>query len=349
MKVMSVVGARPNFMKVAPVMRVGSVQHVLVHTGQHYDDSMSRAFFEELEIPEADYNLGVGSGSPGWQLGESIKRLEEVIEQEDPDWVVVYGDVNAAPAATIAAKRGGFRVAHVEAGLRSFDKSMPEEMNRIIADRFSDLLLAPDETAMTNLRRENVWGRAAMVGNVMVDTLERERLKAEEIELSSIAPVGGPYTVVTVHRPSNVDGQGVLRGLLEVVGREAPGRILLPLHPRTKRAIELKRIDVSSFGDFVVLPPLGYRQMLRLNMSASLFVTDSGGLQEECCVLGTPCVVVRENTERPVTQKVCVLAGSDPEQVAEKISTVAKRIRRPYRPDKWDGRTAERIVEELLR
>ena len=330
---MSVVGARPNFIKIAPFARAlddynGVPQvppmvfcHRLVHTGQHYDSDMSGRFFDALNIPEPDVNLGVGSGTQAEQVGRTMIALEKEMLAWKPDWVVVVGDVNATCAAAITARKACVRVAHIEAGLRSFDRTMPEEINRIVTDRLSDLLLTPDDIAVRQLRAEGVPERAIRsIGNIMIDTLDAQRPAAEQLHVSDIvqehliseaAPRGWPggladgsFAVLTMHRPSNVDDAAVLARLVDTLVTDVAATLplLWTIHPRTEK--QLKRFDlwerVVSCGRIALIRPVGYHEMLRLNIGAALMLSDSGGLQEECCVTGTPCLTLRENTERPI-------------------------------------------------
>lgn len=379
MKICSVVGARPNFIKIAPFCRAlrqhnaaaapgAAVEHRLVHTGQHYDDRMSKAFFEELDIPEADVNLGVGSGTHAEQVGRTMMAFETVVRAEKPDWIVVVGDVNATCACSIVAKKEHVRLAHVEAGLRSFDLDMPEEINRLVTDRLSDLLLVPDPISVDNLRSEGVAPeRIRLVGNIMIDTLEKQRAAAEKLALDAIvaenALVDGPrpaldggFALVTLHRPSNVDQPEHLRRIVAFicgeVARDMP--VLWPIHPRTRVQLETLGLwgQIAAGGRVALLRPLGYRELLKANLEARLAVTDSGGLQEECCVLGTPCLTLRANTERPVTLVehggVSLLAGNDPQRMRDGYRRLVRLPRTPQRPALWDGHAAERMVQHLL-
>ena len=372
---MSVVGARPNFMKIAPFVRELSRHpdrfvHHLVHTGQHYDHAMSDSFWQELGIPAADTNLGVGSGTHAQQVGRTMIALEGVVKAWKPDWMVVVGDVNATCAASITAKKEHVKLAHIEAGLRSFDPTMPEEINRIVTDRLSDLLFTPDETADRNLRAEGVADAAIKrVGNIMIDTLEANRARAEAMDVKAIVdsnlirPAGRGelsldrgYAVLTLHRPSNVDDRPVLESLVRFFLDElAPAMPLVwVLHPRTRKQLELFGLwhTVVSCPAVLLVEPLGYVEMVRLNLGARLMLTDSGGLQEECCVLGTPCITLRENTERPVTLRAnggtAELAGHDINKIRQLFGIFRNLPRRPSRPPLWDGRTAERIVAAFL-
>ncbi|MBE0673398.1 MAG: UDP-N-acetylglucosamine 2-epimerase (non-hydrolyzing) [Bacteroidales bacterium] len=379
MKILSVVGARPNFMKIAPLIRAvkeynslskDEIEHILVHTGQHYDDRMSKAFFKELEIPEADINLGVGSGTHAEQVGNTMMAFEKVIRKEKPDWVVVVGDVNAILACSVTAKKEHIRCCHIEAGLRSGDMTMPEEINRLVADRLCDLLLTPDVISVENLRKEGVPDdRMEFVGNIMIDTLDASHNKAKSLKISDIItknqlqnyPLSklnseSPFAVLTLHRPSNVDRREVLEPLVMFITEEvsADMPVLWTIHPRTRKMLE-------SFGLFdpllrhenlVLLEPLGYLEMLKLNMHARILLTDSGGLQEECTVLGTPCLTLRWNTERPVTLKeyggASVLVGNNIQRIREEYAIALGQPRTPHRPPLWDGHTAERCLNAIL-
>lgn len=387
MKIISVVGARPNFMKIAPFIRAvekhntttpaGSqaplpVKHLLVHTGQHYDDRMSKAFFEELGIPEADINLGVGSGTHAQQVGQTMIAFEDVLQSEKADWVIVVGDVNATLACSVTAKKEHVNCCHIEAGLRSGDMAMPEEINRLVTDRLSDLLLTPDTISGDNLRKEGVpEKKIRFVGNIMIDTLEANRAKAEALDLYEIFAKNSindtykgfdhthlpPLASMTLHRPSNVDHNKVLTPLthllLNEVCRELP--LVWTVHPRTRKMLEEFGLwkDVSRNQNVILLEPLSYLEMLKLNMQSKIMLTDSGGLQEECTVLGTPCLTMRWNTERPVTLReyggASVLVGNNIERIRSEFFDTLSRPRTPRRPEKWDGHTAERCLEEILK
>ena len=379
MKIVSVVGARPNFMKIAPFIRAideknqalgeKKIEHVLVHTGQHYDDRMSRAFFKALNIPDADINLGVGSGTHAEQVGRTMIEFEKVLKTEKPDWVVVVGDVNATCACSITAKKEGVKVAHIEAGLRSRDMGMPEEINRLVTDRLSDLLLTPDEMSSQNLLDEGVpVDRVKFVGNIMIDTLEANRDKAMGLNVTDIVAdnlVTGKgalnadkmsldqLALLTLHRPSNVDDKVILGDIVDFLTRELVKALplLWIIHPRTEK--QLKRFGLwdglAHVENLILLKPLGYHELLRLNMAASLMLTDSGGLQEECCVLGTPCLTLRWNTERPVTLRehggASILVGNDIEKFRQAFKECLHQERKPSRPHLWDGHTARRCVD----
>ena len=382
MKIVSVVGARPNFMKVAPLCRAlkayPQVEHMLVHTGQHYDVRMSEQFFKELDIPNPDINLGIGSGSHAEQVGRTMIAFEQVVRAEKPDWVVVLGDVNATIACSITAKKEHVKCAHVEAGLRSRDMDMPEEINRLVTDRLSDLLFTPDRLSDANLRAEGVpQERIKFVGNIMIDTLEREREKAASLDIDEIirgnlieeggssaakgakfSGIGAKsYVAMTMHRPSNVDQRETLvpamRFFLDEVVKDYP--IVWAIHPRAQKMLKEFGLweEVVSNPNMILVNPLGYHAMLRLNMGAKLFMTDSGGLQEECCVLGTPCLTMRWNTERPVTLVehggASRLVGNDVGKIRTAYHEALSTDRKPSRPELWDGHTAERIARELVR
>ena len=378
MKIVSVVGARPNFMKVAPFCRAlkayPDVQHILVHTGQHYDVRMSEQFFKELDIPNPDINLEIGSGTHAEQVGRTMIAFEKVLRAEKPDWVVVLGDVNATCACSITAKKEHIKCAHIEAGLRSRDMDMPEEINRLVTDRLSDLLLTPDRLSNANLKAEGVPDeKIKFVGNIMIDTLEREREKAAALDLNQIVAENRideqahlakrdsklearSYIGMTMHRPSNVDQRETLvpamRFFLDEVGKDYP--IVWAIHPRAQKMLKEFGLwdEVVANENMVLVKPLGYHAMLRLNMGARLFMTDSGGLQEECCVLGTPCLTMRWNTERPITLMenggASILVGNAVEKIREAYRSQVDTPRRPMRPELWDGHTAERIANCLL-
>jgi len=347
-----------------------NISHILIHTGQHYDDKMSKSFFESLNIPLADVNLGVGSGTHAEQVGYTMMKLEKVFVKEKPDWVIVVGDVNATLAASVTAKKMHINVCHIEAGLRSGDLAMPEEINRLVTDRLSDLLLTPDVISSENLRREGVpEERIKFVGNIMIDTLEANRENAASFEIKKIIEANllnkqllinftslSSYALMTLHRPSNVDEKNVLEPiinfLINEVGRDIP--ILWPIHPRSKKRLEEFDLweKVANTKNIILMYPLGYHEMLRLNMSAKIVLTDSGGLQEECTVLGTPCLTLRWNTERPVTLRenggASVLVGNDVSRIRKECLKTIKLDRKPDRPELWDGKTAQRCVEEIL-
>jgi len=363
MKVLVVAGARPNFMKVAPILaaleRAGH-KRVFVHTGQHYDATMSDAFFRDLGLPEPDFHLGVGSGSHAKQTARVMEAFEPVILESQPNWVVVVGDVNSTIAcALVAAKlrhEHGCRIAHVEAGLRSNDWAMPEEVNRVLTDRLSDLLLTPSRDAKPNLLHEGInEGRIVFVGNVMIDSLLRMLPQAKALDVPGrLGLKSGAYVVATLHRPSNVDDAtqlSVILGALGQVARQMP--VVLPLHPRTRERVRTFGLDAALDG-IRLMEPMGYTEMLGLQSDAALVLTDSGGMQEESTVLGIPCVTLRETTERPVT----VTEGTNRmapwpltrEGILASVQAALAGGRVPVgarAPEGWDGKAGERIVAAL--
>lgn len=378
MKLLSIVGARPNFMKIAPLAAAvkahnerepaNAVKHVLVHSGQHYDPALSQRFFDELGIPPPDHHLEVGSGTHAYQVGTTMIEFERVLLAEKPDWVIVVGDVNATCACSLTAKKHQFRVAHIEAGLRSNDWSMPEEVNRVVTDRLSDLLFTTCRFANANLATEGVAPeKIALVGNIMIDTLEQQRKLAAAGNPRDIVVgnslTGGKvpasfdegYAVLTLHRPSNVDTPAVLQRNVDMILKLSE-RIpfLFPVHPRTLgRLKEFGCWDrMAASPNMHLLHPLGYLDMLTLTMSAKVVLTDSGGIQEECCVAGAPCITLRENTERPATLVenggTNHLVGTDPVSVERAFELALKEPRSERRPDLWDGHTAERILARLV-
>lgn len=359
-----VVGARPNFMKMAPLLRAmkahENVRPVLIHTGQHYDQNLSDVFFDELEMPRPDVSLEVGSGKHGVQTARILERFEEVLEKGTPDGhrfdrVIVVGDVNSTMAATLAAVKLQIPVAHVEAGLRSFDRTMPEEINRLVTDALADILLVSEPAGVENLRREGqAPERIHLVGNVMIDTLLRLLPKARARDtLKQLNLEPGQYGVLTLHRPSNVDDPKTLGRLLNVlvdVSWELP--LVFPLHPRTKQRLQQSglaaRLDAAP--GIRQLPPAGYLDFLALTSQAKVIITDSGGLQEESTALGIPCLTTRANTERPITvdEGTSTLVGNDPQKLSECLQAVLSGTYKQGRcPSLWDGRAAERIVDVL--
>lgn len=349
-------------MKIASLVRAmqrePQVEQVLVHTGQHYDESMSRQFFEDLEIPRPNINLEVGSGTQAAQTAEILKRFEPVVVETQPDLVIVVGDVNSTIACALAAKKLGIDVAHVEAGLRSFDRTMPEEINRVLTDAIADLHFITEESADGNLRREGIAPeKIFFVGNVMIDTLLAHRAKAETSSIRACLGVDSEqYVLVTLHRPSNVDKPAVLEALLDALDHLAARvPVIFPMHPRTRRNIEAAGLGNSlESGRVRSLDPLGYLEFLNLMSHASLVITDSGGVQEETTVLGIPCLTVRESTERPVTidQGTNQLVGSDPRKVLDAATAILESpegFRKPHTtPALWDGRAAGRILGVLI-
>jgi UDP-N-acetylglucosamine 2-epimerase (non-hydrolysing) len=361
MRILNVVGARPNLVKIAPLMREmlrrEQVKPVLVHTGQHYDKALSDDFFRQMEIPRPDVNLEVGSGSHAWQTAEILERIEPVLVEQRPDLVLVVGDVNSTMAASLAAVKLGIPVAHVEAGLRSFDRTMPEEINRVVTDAIADYLFATEEEAVQNLLRE---GRPPekifLVGNVMIDALRQFLPLAQNSPLLAelgLKDGGGirPYAVLTLHRPRNVDSETKLRQLLlaiEQISPELP--VLFPVHPRTQK--KLNNGNTRFLSHLRLLPPVGYLDFLCLLSHARIVLTDSGGIQEETTVLGVPCLTIRENTERPVTVTMGTnqVVGEDPERVLAAARKIFhEKPKAPRVPPLWDGHSAERIVSIILK
>jgi len=361
MKIFLVAGARPNFMKIAPLFcqlrEQSRVRPVLVHTGQHYDDVMSRAFFQDLELSPPDVNLGVGSGRQAQQTGRIMVNFERLVLNERPDLVVVVGDVNSTVACSLVAVKLSIPVAHVEAGLRSFDRRMPEEINRVLTDSISDYLFTTCTDANENLLREGIPSeKIFFVGNVMIDTLLKFRKKSRSSPIMERLKLQRrEYVLLTLHRPSNVDQAETFKGILravETIQRGMP--VVFPMHPRTRKMWRQFGLqdEVTRLPHLQVIDPLGYIDFLRLMDSARLVLTDSGGIQEETTVLGVPCLTLRKNTERPITvrQGTNRVVGSNSERIIEEADVILKKgTRKPHRPKFWDGRAAHRIVEVLLK
>lgn len=361
MHVLHVVGARPNFMKVAPVMaalaRHTGVIQTLVHTGQHYDINMSDIFFQQLGIPAPDVNLGVGSGSHAQQTAQIMSRFEPVLSERKPDIVLVYGDVNSTVAAALVCAKLGICVGHVEAGLRSFDRTMPEEINRLVTDQLADLLFTPSEDGNANLAREGISPeKVHLVGNVMIDTLvrmlpaalkswEAGRFKVEGLEVEP-----KHYGLVTLHRPSNVDDLSTLVQIMEAltdISCNLP--IIFPIHPRTRQRLQNAQYATRNTALHLV-EPLSYLDFLALQRYATVVITDSGGIQEETTYLGVPCLTVRENTERPVTVTLGTntLVGRDMQRLRLEVSRILDgKIRSHQIPPLWDGKAGERIADVI--
>lgn len=352
MKILHVAGARPNFMKIAPLMKAfeghPQVEQRLVHTGQHYDDQMSRVFFEELGLPRPDINLEIGSASHAVQTARIMMALEPLIPAEQPDLVLVVGDVNSTLAAALVCAKLHVPVAHVEAGLRSFDRTMPEEVNRVLTDRLSELLFVTERSAIENLRREGIpEERVHFVGNVMIDTLMSHLHRARELRVREALGLGDPYVLVTLHRPSNVDDAerfGEIATALAALARQA--QVVFPVHPRTLARLREFGLE-RGLSEVRLIEPLGYLDFLGLMDSAALVLTDSGGIQEETTVLGVPCLTVRESTERPVTVEqgtnrlVTILAKAIIAAALEALEVSRGEHRLP---ELWDGKAAERIA-----
>lgn len=360
LKVLNIVGARPNFMKIAPIVeemkrREKDFQPLVVHTGQHYDAQMSDAFFLDLGLPEPDVYLGVGSHSHAVQTATVMIEFEPVLLEHKPDWVLVVGDVNSTIACALVCSKLGVKVAHVEAGLRSRDRTMPEEINRLLTDQISDLLLTPSQDADENLKAEGIaHDKIRFVGNVMIDSLFSQLKRAEGSKIrEELNVTDKDYAVLTLHRPSNVDERETFSRLLdalEAINERLP--IIFPVHPRTRR-----RIDEFGFSErankLMLIEPLGYLDFLRLYSGARLVLTDSGGIQEETTALGIPCLTLRENTERPITVEMGTntVVGTDTEKIKQEAFNAldTARAENPTRiPPLWDGKTAERICDVLL-
>jgi UDP-N-acetylglucosamine 2-epimerase (non-hydrolysing) len=353
MHILHVVGARPNFMKVAPVIaafRTYPVRQTLVHTGQHYDAGMSDVFFQQLGIPAPDINLAVGSGSHAAQTADIMTRFERVVLDQRPDVVLVYGDVNSTVATALVCAKLGITLGHVEAGLRSFDRTMPEEINRLVTDQLADFLFTPSEDGDVNLLREGIDDRKVFqVGNVMIDTLVRLKPAAEAVTRED-GIFDRPYALVTLHRPANVDQPEALSRVLGAINELSRDVcVVFPVHPRTRARIDA--LGWKPERNVTIADPVGYIEFLALQMRAAVVITDSGGIQEETTFLGVPCVTVRANTERPVTVTVGtnVLVGDDMTCMLAAVRKIlAGRGRRGGVPPLWDGHAASRIAEVVV-
>jgi len=377
MKLISIAGARPNFMKLAsiadaiesynnnkPAYYTTIIEHIIVHTGQHYDHKMSKSFFEDLGIPKPGINLEVGSGTHAQQTAEIMKRFEEVLLRETPDALLVVGDVNSTIACALVAAKIQYSaehslkrpiIVHVEAGLRSFDREMPEEINRILTDSLSDLLFITEESAIGNLQKEGCKSeKVHFVGNVMIDTLKRHLQKAKESRIADELSVNAPFGLITLHRPSNVDHPDLLKSLVECfVEISNDLKLVFPIHPRTKHNLDKLGIMplLEDANNITLLDPLGYLDFLSLINQAALLLTDSGGIQEETTYLGTPCITLRENTERPVTvtEGTNYLIGTDTKKIFETVSLILKGKGKDARiPKYWDGNAGDRIIKILV-
>jgi UDP-N-acetylglucosamine 2-epimerase (non-hydrolysing) len=361
LKILNIVGARPNLPKIAPLMREmqrhPEIEPILVHTGQHYDEKLSDIFFRQMGIPAPHVNLDVGSGSHAAQTAEILKRIEPVLLERNPDLVLVVGDVNSTIAVSLAAVKLGIRVAHVEAGLRSFDRTMPEEINRVLTDAIADYLFVTEEDGVRHLLQE---GRSResifLVGNVMIDSLRHFLTVAQQSKIGEeLGLQNGAgwrrFAVLTLHRPSNVDSTeklGQLLGAIDAVAAEMP--VIFPVHPRTQQ--RLTESGIHHHAELRLIPPVGYLDFLCLLSKSALVLTDSGGIQEETTALGVPCLTLRENTERPITisEGTNVLVGTDPSKIiAAARDTLAGNNKAGRIPPLWDGQAARRIVEILLK
>lgn len=384
-KILNVVGARPNFIKIAPITKAIKehnqrsrnlqIESPIVHTGQHYDEKMSRLFFEELNIPKPDYNLEVGSGSHAYQTAEIMKRFEPVVIKEKPDYVLVVGDVNSTVACALVAKKLGIRVIHVEAGLRSFDMTMPEEINRKLTDAISDILFITEKSAEKNLIREGIAKeKIHFVGNVMIDTLNAHKEKAQKSDILHKLGLTNshfnivdeksinnhltltdynlqlrPYALLTLHRPSNVDDLSTLNNIFEAISEISEYiRVIFPAHPRTRN--QMKKFRINQNDSIKAIDPLGYLDFLKLMANARFMMTDSGGIQEETTVLGIPCLTLRNNTERPVTVEVGtnVIVGMDKNKIIKESKKILNgSYKKGDLPELWDGMAAGRIIKIL--
>jgi UDP-N-acetylglucosamine 2-epimerase (non-hydrolysing) len=362
LNIVLVAGARPNFMKIAPLIHcvqrhnerpaARKVDLFLVHTGQHYDPQMSDVFFRELAIPSPNATLEVGSGSHAAQTANVMTRFEPVCEQQRPDWVVVVGDVNSTMACTLVAVKMGIKVAHIEAGLRSFDRTMPEEINRLVTDSIADLLLTPSEDGNENLRREGVdAAKIKLVGNIMIDALLENLDKADASRvLQSNGLSEKEFVYVTLHRPANVDNRENFSAIIKEltkVARQLP--VVFPMHPRTRKMAQQFGVDLTAEPGFKVLEPVGYHDSLRLTKTARIVITDSGGLQEESTYFRTPCITVRPNTERPVTVTIGSNKLTTPADLPRHLDELLKSNQvKGEIPPLWDGKTSERVLQCLL-
>jgi len=367
-RILCVVGARPNFMKIAPIMRAFNhpslnLSACLLHTGQHYDEAMKKSFFDQLQIPEPDIDRGVGSGTHTMQTAEIMKRFEPVLDEVQPKAILVVGDVNSTIACALVAVKKNIPIIHVESGLRSGDRTMPEEINRVLTDQISDLLFTTEKKAELNLIKEGIEPkRIHFTGNVMIDTLmfnldqavpavnTLEKFCASQQNPKKIPDISNGYGLVTMHRPSNVDDPAVLEKLLNVlaqVGKKLP--LIFPIHPRTQNTIiEAGLGSLINGPEFFCLPPLGYLDMLGMMKGAKLVLTDSGGLQEETTALGVPCITLRESTERPITAEegTNTIVGNDSEKILACVSrTLETGGKSGMVPELWDGKAAERIAK----
>lgn len=358
-KIIHAVGARPNFIKIASILnafnKTEEIQSILIHTGQHYSDYMSKTFFEELEIPAPDINLGVGSGSHAQQTAEIMKRFEYIVLEQKPDAVLVVGDVNSTIACALVAVKLGVKIIHVEAGLRSFDRTMPEEINRILTDAISDILFVSEPSGLINLKREGIdEAKVHLVGNVMIDTLELYREKASaSLILEKLNLREKEYVVVTLHRPGNVDNDKSLDRILDALDQiQQDITVVFPMHPRTRSCfISCGWLDkLQHLPNLLTTEPLGYLDFLKLMSKSKLLITDSGGIQEETTILGIPCLTVRENTERPITitHGTNALVGMDTDRIVNAYRESINRKRTYTKPNLWDGKASERIVKILL-
>lgn len=359
MKIATIVGTRPNFIKLSALVeeiKNHKIRHILIHTGQHYDDRMSRLFFEELGMPKPDVNLEVGSGTCSKQISSIISRLEKVLIREKPNLVIVVGDVNSTFAGALTAKQLGIRVAHVESGLRSFDMKMPEEINRILTDRISDFLFTTEESANRNLLNEGVQKeKIFFVGNVMIDALLRHKKKSESAKILEKLNISKKtYAVLTLHRPSNVDTKKDFENIVSILESvQKQIKIIFPVHPRTSKNIKKFNLSnkIKNMQNLVITEPLGYLDFLCLMANSRFVLTDSGGIQEEATVLGVPCITLRNNTERPVTLKegTNVLVSTNKAKILNACNKILRGKLKGRIPHLWDGKAAKRIMGILVK
>ena len=355
-KVISVVGARPNFMKVAPIHKAfqkykNEIKHLICHTGQHYDQKMSKIFFDDLELPQPDYYLGVGSGSHAEQTANVMIQFEKVLLNEKPDLIIVVGDVNSTVACSLVAAKLNTKVAHVEAGLRSFDRTMPEEINRLLTDAISNYLFVTEKSGIDNLKNEGISdSKVFFTGNVMIDSLVNYLPKADSSDILKqydLSP--GKFILVTLHRPSNVDSGKFLKELTNLFTvLSAKSKIIFPVHPRTAKNLENLGLKSALNENVILTEPIGYINFLSLTKNAELIITDSGGIQEESTYLGVQCITVRDNTERPVTVKIGTnqLIGTNLKDVeTASLKILNGSIKNGSIPELWDGKASERIVK----
>ncbi|WP_064091873.1 non-hydrolyzing UDP-N-acetylglucosamine 2-epimerase [Rossellomorea aquimaris] len=349
MKILTILGARPQFIKAAPVSRElrKKYEEIIVHTGQHYDSNMSDIFFEELNIPKPDYYLGVGSGNHGKQTGEMLAKVEEIIVDEKPDYLMVYGDTNSTLAGSLAASKLHIPVIHIEAGLRSFNKKMPEEINRIMTDHVSNYLFCPTDTAIENLKNENVHENVVNVGDVMYDAVlyNKELAKEKTSILTELELKGKDYYLITIHRAENTDDEEKMRNILESFSK-IEGKKVWPIHPRTKNKLKGYGINIDEIPGLEIIDPIGYLDMLTLEDQAIKIVTDSGGVQKEAYFMKVPCVTVREQTEwvETLENDANILVGTDVEKI---LDAVNKEVNPTYKEVFGDGNASAKIVEYL--
>ncbi len=355
-KIISVVGARPNFIKIAPVHRAfqkykDEIEHLICHTGQHFDEKMSKVFFDELQMTKPDFYLGIGGGSHAVQTARIMIEFEKILLEEKPDLVIVPGDVNSTLAASLVAAKLHIPVAHVEAGLRSFDRKMPEEVNRVLTDEISDFLFVTEKSGLENLKHEGVDdSKVFFTGNVMIDSLVHFMPVIDKSDiLEKLDLEAGKYVLATFHRPSNVDSKDELEKLVDALNRISEIRkIIFPVHPRTRNKLTEFGLSAKMSRDIVTLDPIGYIDFLSFTKNAELVVTDSGGIQEETTFLGVQCITVRDNTERPVTSEIGTnhMIGTDFQKVVEAAKRILSGKKKEGKiPELWDGKAAERIAE----